>query len=320
MDRRLHAYRPDLADWRLKGQVEAVTYRRGRRRRVNWPSLALYRQPPTSSWRKPYHYGSSDLFPRETTLLYGDEVLEFECKQGWSWIQNLRDNYVGYVASRALATPPRLLDIEGIIIQNLAHLFAEPSIKSTRLATLFMGARVMLEKEAASSSPSSWLRLSLDSPGWPAAYLQIQDMVMLPQAALGERERLQPYHQALKWLGIPYLWGGNDGWGMDCSGLVQIAFASLGINLPRDSDLQLASPLLRALEDSDELQPNDLIFWRGHVGMMVDRESMIHANATTRQVSLESLGEVVERIALAGGGPIIGRRRLIDGNLWEDHG
>ena len=116
--------------------------------------------------------------------------------------------------------------------------------------------------------------------------------------------------QAERFIGVPYLWGGRSARGIDCSALVQLALNACGLPCARDSDLQerelgtpLPSPDLRAL------RRGDLMFWKGHVAIVRNRESLIHANAHHMAVTIEPIATAVERIQ-ASGFPLTSIRRL----------
>jgi len=124
---------------------------------------------------------------------------------------------------------------------------------------------------------------------------------------LGEVET-DPAAVALRYLGAPYLWGGRDSVGLDCSGLVQQSLYACGRAGPRDSDMQ--AKLGAAVPNVESLRRNDLVFWRGHVGLMLDADLLIHANAHHMAVAVERLAEAITRIDAAGGGPPTALRRL----------
>ena len=126
-------------------------------------------------------------------------------------------------------------------------------------------------------------------------------------APLGEVET-DPVDVALRFLGAPYLWGGNESLGLDCSGLVQQALRACGIACPRDSDQQMT--LGEALEAAEPLQRGDLVFWRGHVGFVSGEDTLLHANGHHMAVVAESLEGAIRRIEAAGSGLPTGRRRM----------
>jgi cell wall-associated NlpC family hydrolase len=108
------------------------------------------------------------------------------------------------------------------------------------------------------------------------------------------------------YLGAPYQWGGRESLGLDCSGLVQQALAACGRAIPRDTDLQLA--FFAAIEEADRRR-GDLVFWRGHVAVLLDADTILHANAHHMAVAIEPLAQAVARVEAAGGGPVTGWRR-----------
>ncbi len=106
---------------------------------------------------------------------------------------------------------------------------------------------------------------------------------------------------ALRYLGVPYLWGGESPKGFDCSGLVAYVYAQLGITLPHYAAAQYQ---LGVAVPRDQLQPGDLVFFDAldHVGIYIGGGQFVHAPHT---------GDVVKITSLAAYGPgYVGARRI----------
>src|SRR5690606_8038694 len=137
-----------------------------------------------------------------------------------------------------------------------------PTVRQPAMADLHFGSRV----RASGETEGGWSRVSVaGTEGWlPACHLK--------PAASTEAD---PVAVARLFLGTPYVWAGNTGFGIDCSGLVQAALLACGIPCPGDSDLQEAA-VGRALDEGEPDQPGDLYFWKGHVAMVADPSTLIH--------------------------------------------
>jgi cell wall-associated NlpC family hydrolase len=122
--------------------------------------------------------------------------------------------------------------------------------------------------------------------------------------------KADPVDFARQFLGMPYVWGGRGGEGIDCSGLVQRSMAAQGVSAQRDSDMQQNS-LGRILKEDEQLQRGDILFFPGHVGMMTDGEAMIHATRAFNKTVEEPLADALIRIAKKNDGvTILARRRV----------
>jgi cell wall-associated NlpC family hydrolase len=135
-------------------------------------------------------------------------------------------------------------------------------------------------------------------------FAKLEDGRFVPVAHIAERGETAPDFVAVaqSFLGAPYLWGGKTRLGLDCSGLVQVALQAAGHACPRDSDMQLAEigETVAIADDLAYLRRGDLVFWPGHVGIMLDGERLVHANAHHMAVAVEPLAAAVARIAAAG--------------------
>jgi cell wall-associated NlpC family hydrolase len=104
---------------------------------------------------------------------------------------------------------------------------------------------------------------------------------------------------ALRFVGAPYRWGGRSRAGIDCSGLVQIARQVAGHRCRRDSDMQFAD--LEADVEPADARRGDIAWWPGHIGILLDPGTLLHANAHWMACRIEPLADVVARAAAAGG-------------------
>ncbi len=221
-------------------------------------------------------------------LIFGERFDVLERQGGWAFGQALRDGYVGWVRLETLIAAAGAPTHWVSALRTYA--FSEASIKSAPVARLSMNALVRVEAIA-----DRFARI--EGSGYvPERHLSSLGACKQDEAAV-----------ALAYLGAPYLWGGRESVGLDCSGLVQQALYACGQTGPRDSDQQ--ARLGRAVDPAG-LERTDLVFWRGHVGMMLDGQTLIHANAFHMAVTAEPLAEAVGRIAQSGGGEPTGYRRL----------
>jgi cell wall-associated NlpC family hydrolase len=280
-DRRITAWRPDLADERLRGQVEAERFATGVPHRIAAPSAPLRRHPTPDA-------------PLDTEALMGEPVTVFDEHEGWAWVQLGTDGYVGYLATAALAEPGPEPTHRVAAIRSF--LFPGPNLKLPPLGHVSLGATVTVKDrqgDYARLANGAWIY---------APHLAEHASVETDFVAVAER-----------FLHTLYLLGGKTSLGIDCSGLVQVSLAATGFRAPRDSDMQqvrLGTPVEPGPGLSG-LSRGDLVFWAGHVGIMLDAERLLHANAHFMRVAIEPLAEAEERILRTDSGPIAAVRRLI---------
>jgi cell wall-associated NlpC family hydrolase len=279
-DRRLTPARADLAAEHLRALVDAPRYAKGRAMRTIAASAPLRRSPQADA-------------PLETEALYGESVTVYDQQEGWAWAQLERDHYVGYIPSVALGAPS---EPTHRVAALRTHAYPGPAIKLPPRMALSLGAQLRIVRQDGDFSVSEdglylWSRsvaeLSANEPDWVAV--------------------------AERFIETPYLWGGRTSEGIDCSGLVQTALMAGGIPSPRDSDMMEAS-LGKPIAIDDPTAPlarGDLIFWKGHVGIMRDPVTLLHANGWHMKTVSEPLAQAHGRIAANGGGEVTSVRGLL---------
>lgn len=228
--------------------------------------------------------------------LFG-EILILHHEEGeFGFVQCVHDGYVGWALMAALSAP--VLKPTHRVTSPRLHTYAEPNITAAPHFVIGVGAQLTATGER------DGRYIKFERAGW------IVDHLVAPV----ETHEADPAGIAERYLGTPYLWGGRDCLGLDCSGLTQIVFGACGVSAPRDSDMQFAwfgDPI----EDWDQhgrLQRSDMIFWKGHVGLMLDAETLLHANGTFMTTIKEPLKPAIERIATEYGEPIGARRIDLD--------
>ena len=270
LDRRRNAYRDDLAAETLRGKVSASAFSKGEVRWIIDAAVPLRSTPGRhASWT--------------TEALFGEHATVYDEQDGWAWVQLSADAYVGYLPTGALSatvrTPTHRVRALG------SWLYPEPDFKSPPSLALSMNSSLCVSEVG-------------------AAFARLADGRFVPTAHIASQDQFEPdfVSVAEAFLGVPYVWGGKTRLGVDCSGLVQVAMQAAGLICPRDSDMQM-SELGSALETNrqlDCLRRGDLVFWAGHVGIMLDAVRLLHANAHHMAVAVEPLGGAVDRIARTG--------------------
>lgn len=281
LDPRLNAFRPDLADFRLEGQVDAGHYVEAKAARVTAAVLDVRRAP-------------SEDAGLDTQFLLGERVRVFESKGGWSWVQGVRDCYVGYV--RGADIGPVAIKPTHEVCAPRTFAYREPDMKTRALRALSMGSAVSIAGMT-------------ETRGTAYAVTDDGEAIVAQHLRPIEPRREDPVAWAEALLGTPYLWGGTSGFGVDCSGLVQLSMRMAGANVLRDTPMQEAAIGTAIDRKRDGLRRGDLVFWKGHVAIVTDDgRTIIHASGASMDVTREPLAAAIERIGAVYGLPTSYRR------------
>ena len=277
-DPRVTPIRGDLADIALAGRFFAPHYVAPQLHRAKADGAML---------RKAGNHDAEAV----SQILPGESFALLDSAGDWGWGYSGHDSYCGYVRldsiARAAPEPTHVVHVRQALV------FAEPSIKTRMVASLPMGSRIAVQ------GASECGRFFAVEGGW----MSVRHALALDALAC------DPVDRALQLIGAPYLWGGRSGDALDCSGLVQLVLMLAGHAAPRDSDQQ-RDALGRALADAEPLQRGDLVFFPGHVGIMMDGDTLVHANAHWMQVVAEPLADVIARFPEETPQPVLARKRI----------
>ncbi|UWQ83185.1 C40 family peptidase [Leisingera caerulea] len=271
-DRRRTPVNDRIAAAHLRDAPDGLLRAEGTAARIGVPVADLLRAPDGA---------------RDRQLVYGEPVTVYEDRDGWAFLQAAKDSYVGYVPGPSLTAP---FEATHWVSAPATHAYTADDFKSPETHALSHGSRVQVL-----GGTGRFLETTLGFI--PARHL----------SPLGAHTG-DPVTVAELFLGTPYLWGGNSCFGIDCSGLVQAALLACGTPCPGDSDMQEAE--LGGPAPAGDYRRGDLLFWKGHVALVRDAETLIHANAHDMAVAIEPIAAAIERIEAQGDGPVTAHKRL----------
>ncbi len=226
----------------------------------------------------------------ERQFLFGEAFCVTAEQNGWAEGYRPSDQYAGFLRVDDLAgwadPSNRISDMGG-------HVYAVPNFKTVPMMHLPFQAEITVVGEE-----GHYVELA---GGGFVHQQQVESLVAIEPDYVKTAER---------YLGVPYLWGGNTQYGLDCSGLVSAALKRAKIDCAADSGAQ-EKTVGERLTHSEPLQRGDFVFWEGHVGLIHGPDMLLHANGYHMKTVLEPFEQACTRILAAGNGPVTSRKRLV---------
>ena len=202
-------------------------------------------------------YAASSFLAEQVSQLLNGWPVEILMEDGrWRFVR-LADRYLGwaygpYLAETAAPAPTH------IVCEPVSLLRVAPSVESLPINRILGGTAIAAEMQGGwaqvtlAGDPTAPLRPGL--VGWvPTA--ELRSLADLPADEAGRRSQIVA--DAVRFTGVPYLWGGCSAFGIDCSGYAQLLHRLAGVTIPRDADQQFDAA--RPVEYP--YQPGDLLFF-----------------------------------------------------------
>lgn len=218
----------------------------------------------------------------ETECLFGEKVEILDEHLDWVYCKLLTDNYCGWIKRNSLGQFKKAT--HRVIIKR-TFIYKDINAKSDTILYLPMGSKLAIEKIKS---------------GWAETCFLLENKIQV--GYVPSKHIVYCKHKVKDWVaiaqqleGAPYRWGGRDTIGIDCSALLQLSYQTYGQMIPRNSSQQVKLKK-KNIDDINDLKRGCVIFWEGHVGIMIDKLNCIHANAFHMKTVTEPLMNIINRM------------------------
>ena len=220
-------------------------------------------------------------------LLYGETFKKLSQSGSWIKIKNDLDNYIGYIKYKKFSSK----QINSHKIYNLyANLYSKPSIKNKINKKLSFGSKIKVVQKKGEfyKFDNLWIKKS--------------DLKKI------NYKTKDIFKYIKKFINTKYKWGGKHFNGIDCSGLIQLFFNFNNKHCPRDTKDQIR--YFKRQIELKNVKKNDLIFWKGHVAVVISNNNLIHAYGPFKKTIVMPVNKTIDRIYKSTNLKILGIRRI----------
>ena len=222
-----------------------------------------------------------------TQLLYGDTFKKLEQKGSWIRIKNDSDNYKGYIRNKKFNLNDKSTHKVYILHANL---YLKPNEKNKIKKKLSFGSKVKITNQS-------------------SKFFKFDKFWIKKNSLKKINFKTKNYFKSInKFINVKYKWGGKHFTGVDCSGLIQLFLNFNNKFCPRDTKDQIK--YFKKKIKLDNIKKNDLIFWKGHVAIILSKNKLVHAYGPLKKVVIMPIKKTIDRIYRTANLKVTGIRRI----------